>query len=170
MVAWGARKDTCRLRVGVSCQWKQFQSCYAYSSPPHARRQLHALALACAYCPMLCARVTCPSCLWLDPTFAHAFPRYLPVPVWSYLYLTIDVLQLWTLGLGCGKYGQDGENSVAARRADGRLSRARARARPRGLLSNDNTSARARACRSIFHRIPTPQCQNAVKMRRRTVL
>ena len=71
------------------------------------------------------------------------------------------------LRAGCGKYGQDSENGVAARRADGRLSRARARARPSGLLLT--TPARARACRSIFHRIWTPQCQNAVKMRSRPV-
>ena len=72
------------------------------------------------------------------------------------------------LRAGCGKHGQDSENGVAARRADGRLSRARARARPRGLLLT--TPARARAWRSIFHRIWTPQCQNAVKKRRRTVV
>eukprot|EP01048_Picozoa_sp_COSAG05_P006829 COSAG05_NODE_461_length_9571_cov_14.935283_5_plen_125_part_00 len=69
---------------------------------------------------------------------------------------------------GCGKHGQDSENAKAARRADGRLSRARARARPKGLLPT--YPARARACRSIFHRIPTPQSQNAVKMVTRPVL
>ena len=65
------------------------------------------------------------------------------------------------------EYGQDSENGVVARRADGCLSRARARAKPTGLLP---CPARTRACRSIFHRIPTPQRQNAVKMGGRPVV